>query len=334
LDALGIPGPDDVDDTVLSAQLEALTQGKAAAEDVTPVYQKLSRPASMDKWVWTKRGFQSLDHVSRDPAVQGLFPVFHFLREEWHDLPAFKGANAKLTPKELFQAMDMAMDVTVHMAAGAHADALHGVHMAAINLLAEHRGARGSLPDLGELARQAGSQLRAPTKAGKLASVHQTFFHDMTWHGEAPPADMEEVHADMSRAACERFGVRNLSEIVAQECSCGDGDWLEVTGQHEPLTRRLKNILKDYPWQALVKEMLQNAEDAGAAKFKVLIDRCPRGSESLLTPQMAGLQGPCIWFYNDAVFREKDFQALVNLGQGSKANEEGKIGLAPLAQVD
>ena len=92
------------------------------------------------------------------------------------------------------------------------------------------------------------------------------------------------------------------------------------------MTTRLKNILKDYPWQAIVKEMLQNAEDAGATKFKVLIDRRNRGRESLLTPQMAAWQGNCIWFYNDAVFEEKDFQALVRLGQGSKANEQGKIG--------
>ena len=41
---------------------------------------------------------------------------------------------------------------------------------------------------------------------------------------------------------------------------------------------------------------------------------------------MAGLQGPCLWFYNDAVFEEKDFRALVSLGQGSKSGEAGKIG--------
>ena len=131
---------------------------------------------------------------------------------------------------------------------------------------------------------------------------------------------MEEVHEDISQSSCLRFGVRNLSEIVAAQCGCGEGDWLEVTGQQESLTTRLKGILKDYPWQSLVKEMLQNAEDAGASVFKILIDRRSRGEESLLTPEMAALQGPCLWFFNDAVFQDKDFQRLVSLGQGSKAS--------------
>ena len=312
LGALGVPGPEDVDDAVLSEQLQALAS-KARAEDVTPIYQKLRRPPTLEKWVWTKSGFQPLEQVSKDGRVLGLCPAFHFLQEQWHDLPVFQGVNLRLTPKEIFHAM-------------ASEPPVHEVHMTAIKLLTDLASDCGDNTLLAKLAQECGCEVRVPTKACKLVPVQQAFFHDMKWNGEGLPSDLEEVHGDVSKSACKCFGVRNLSEILAQECSCGEGDWLEVTGQHEPLTRRLKNILKDYPWQALVKEMLQNAEDAGASKFKILIDRRPRGKESLLTPQMADQQGPCLWFYNDAVFEEKDFQALVSLGQGSKAGEKGKIG--------
>ena len=320
LAALGVLGPDAVEDGVLHEQLAALIQDDSAADDVTPVYRKLKSVPSLEKWVWTRHGFQALGRVSKDPDVQALAPVLQVLRDEWHDLPAFRAVNSKLTPQELFLAMDLA--APMH---NITAEDAHQVHMAAIRLLTKYRDADGSYPNLAELARAAGSELRVPGKHS-MVPVAKTFFQDMRWHSTSPPAGMEEVHGGMSRDDCARLGVPNLSEILAKECSCADEDWLEVTGQHEPLTRRLKNILKDYPWQALVKEMLQNAEDAGAGRFKVLIDRRSRGTESLLTPEMADQQGPCIWFYNDAVFEDKDFQALVSLGQGSKAGEKGKIG--------
>merc|ERR1712176_370811 len=41
---------------------------------------------------------------------------------------------------------------------------------------------------------------------------------------------------------------------------------------------------------------------------------------------MTKWQGNSLWFYNDSVFEERDWKALVNLGQGSKGNEIGKIG--------
>ena len=47
--------------------------------------------------------------------------------------------------------------------------------------------------------------------------------------------------------------------------------------QREPLTRRLKNILQEYAFGgAIVKELLQNADDAKASDFKLLLDLRPR----------------------------------------------------------
>ena len=322
LTALKVPGKDSVNDGVLHEQLAACMKidiNDINAEILTPIYALLQSVPPLDNWVWTKCGFQPMAHVSQDVEVEGLAPCLHRLRDDWHGLKVFETCNRKLTPELLFKCLDMTESMT-------DASTRHKVRVHAINLLTQYKTSEGSEPNLADVAQRIGSELRIVTVNGNLLPVQSVFFHDMKWQSEGCPSGMEEVHGDVSQSSCLRFGVRNLSEILAGECNCGDGDWLEITGQHEPLTRRLKNILKDYPWQALVKEMLQNAEDAGASTFKVLIDRRPRGVESLLTEQMADLQGPCLWFFNDAVFEDKDFQALVSLGQGSKSAEKGKIG--------
>ena len=318
LDALGVPGEADVDDAILHAQLAALIQTEMEAgvsvASLTPIYKKLKSPPALEEWVWTEFGFQPPQRMCKAAAVANLSPCLHRLRDDWQDLPVFRGVTEELTPQLLFMSLTASEKLEGER---------HRVQVEAVRLLTQQVETPEQLADV---ASQCGAELRMVSKSGRLLPVDQIFFHDMKWRGEVADPTMEEVHPDISEASRHCFGVPNLSKIVAAQCGCGDQDWLEITGQHEPLTTRLKNILKDYPWQAIVKEMLQNAEDAGATKFKVLIDRRTRGCESLLTPQMAAWQGNCIWFYNDAVFEEKDFQALVRLGQGSKANEQGKIG--------
>uniref|UniRef100_A0A1I8J563 Rhodanese domain-containing protein n=1 Tax=Macrostomum lignano TaxID=282301 RepID=A0A1I8J563_9PLAT len=73
-------------------------------------------------------------------------------------------------------------------------------------------------------------------------------------------------------------------------------DGLRLRGQSELLTRRLKRLLDEYSdGLAVPKELLQNADDAGATEVTLLYD-CRensdwRGSESLLDPAMADCQG-------------------------------------------
>ncbi|CAE8650392.1 unnamed protein product, partial [Polarella glacialis] len=332
LRALGVLGPESVDDAMLHQQLAALV-ASASSEGMGSgiahlrvaagaVYEHLcSALTELDQWIWTEDGFHSPAAVSKDPRTEQLSPMLHRLRDEWRGLPVFSVVGEQLEPQQLFRALGSALE------------AMHGVRVAAACLLASLTGtstgeAQSQAAALAALAEACGTTLRLPGKSGRLVPVQSVFIHDMRWRSEAPEGK-EEVHGDVPEAVAQRFGVPRLSEVLADECrfSVGDGgDWLEVTGQSEPLTRRLRNILKDYPWQSLVKEMLQNAEDAGAKTFRMLVDRRPRGCSSLLTPEMASWQGPCLWFYNDSVFEEKDFAALVSLGQGSKGGEAGKIG--------
>ena len=87
--------------------------------------------------------------------------------------------------------------------------------------------------------------------------------------------------------------------------------------------------IKDYPWQSIFKEFLQNADDAGAQRFCVYVDYRDEGKgskKSLLTEEMDHWQGPAVWIYNDKEFGEDDFKGLIKLGLGSKSSNATKIG--------
>lgn len=65
-------------------------------------------------------------------------------------------------------------------------------------------------------------------------------------------------------------------------------------------------------------ELIQNADDAGATKVCILLDENTYGTESVLSPAMAPLQGPALLFFNNAVFSESDIRCLARIGQASK----------------
>ncbi|CAG8641823.1 23254_t:CDS:2, partial [Dentiscutata erythropus] len=94
-------------------------------------------------------------------------------------------------------------------------------------------------------------------------------------------------------------------------------------GQSSRLINLIKNIIKDYPYESVFREFLQNADDAGAKIFRVTVDeRSINRNESLLTKEMAIWQGPAIWIYNDAMFDEHDFNSLLNIHEGGKHPHE------------
>jgi sacsin len=69
---------------------------------------------------------------------------------------------------------------------------------------------------------------------------------------------------------------------------------------------------------------------AGAKMLRIVIDETSYGSESVLGPTMASLQGPAVLVYNDAKFTESDYKALARIGQGSKIDRlatTGRFGL-------
>ncbi|KAG7502347.1 hypothetical protein JOB18_018013 [Solea senegalensis] len=133
------------------------------------------------------------------------------------------------------------------------------------------------------------------------------------------------VHEEIPKATAEWLNIRFLSTFILDPELVG----IEQCGQSEPITTRIKNILKEYDEESdIFKELIQNAEDAGAEACKFLVDfRVHKDApESLIDPGMALCQGPCLWAYNNEQFTAEDWKSIVQVGSASKENKVEKIG--------
>ncbi|KAF4626625.1 hypothetical protein G7Y89_g11535 [Cudoniella acicularis] len=100
--------------------------------------------------------------------------------------------------------------------------------------------------------------------------------------------------------------------------------------QVQSLTVALKNICRDYPaGSTVLRELLQNADDAGATIVRFFLDDTSYPTDQLLDPELAKYQGPALLAYNNASFTDKDFNNLRRLGDSKKIEDgltTGKFG--------
>ena len=79
----------------------------------------------------------------------------------------------------------------------------------------------------------------------------------------------------------------------------------EDFGQKVDLTARIREILRDYPeGSSIFKELVQNADDAGATTVRICVSRRQHGTRLLLGPRMAEWQGPALLVWNSSTFSE------------------------------
>ena len=98
-------------------------------------------------------------------------------------------------------------------------------------------------------------------------------------------------------------------------------------GQREKLTQRIKNILREYPFDITVlKELLQNADDAKATKMFFILDCRNHGDKMVPSDEWKKLQGPALLVWNDSTFSDKDIEGIQELGLGSKRLDAESIG--------
>ena len=167
-----------------------------------------------------------------------------------------------------------------------------------------------------------------PTKAGHFLFSKECVYDDRQWN-EKGLSDYYGplVHSEISSALAQSLGVSPLSSRIGRPQALKIG--FQQKGQHEPLTRRLRRIIEEYKDNIDVfKELIQNADDAGATEIKFLIDwrQHPTHTGNLFSEEMKPWQGPALYAYNDSVFTDSDFDNICELAGAAKKDDPTKIG--------
>ncbi|XP_060068841.1 sacsin-like [Ylistrum balloti] len=151
---------------------------------------------------------------------------------------------------------------------------------------------------------------------------------DSSWLlDEEEDNDIRYVHSDVSGDLAQSLGVQSFTQRFLSDG--GTDPLISECGQSEPLTTRLQHLLKDYPdGLAVLKELVQNADDAGAQHIYFLYDerQNENATTGLIDQKMAKCQGPAFWAFNDAKFTDNDFENIVKLGGETKKESKTKIG--------
>ena len=158
-----------------------------------------------------------------------------------------------------------------------------------------------------------------------LHKATQLYHNDMPW---APlDDDYCYVHHAVPLKTAVALGVRLCRTASLAKYSV-DSEFLVMEfGQHEELTKRIQNIIRDYPCDmTILKELLQNADDAKATKMHVILDMREHSKEHLLSENWSDLQGPALLVWNDSVFTDDDLIGIQRLGLGSKRSDSDTIG--------
>ncbi|XP_040003647.1 sacsin [Xiphias gladius] len=160
-----------------------------------------------------------------------------------------------------------------------------------------------------------------PRSTAVFCDVSKNGLKELTYSQE----EIYVIHEEIPKATAEWLNIRFLSTCILDPELVG----IEQCGQSEPITTRIKNILREYDDESdIFKELIQNAEDAGAKACKFLVDfRVHKDApESLIDPDMALCQGPCLWAFNNEQFTTEDWANIVRVGSASKENRVEKIG--------
>ena len=135
--------------------------------------------------------------------------------------------------------------------------------------------------------------------------------------------DIEIIHGDFEHLA-KYLGVIPLSKRLNITT-----DMIGNAGQTQSLENRLKSILRDYEGGlTIVKELIQNADDAGATEVNICYDAREHGvdEDDLGFPGMVRAHGPALLFHNNSAFSDDDFQNIQKLAGATKRDEPLKIG--------
>ncbi|XP_062602871.1 sacsin-like [Saccostrea cucullata] len=158
--------------------------------------------------------------------------------------------------------------------------------------------------------------------------AHECAYSDSDWFSRTftEEDNICLVHSRIDKEVAKKLGVKSLKKFTLSDAE----EVFSEFGQSEPLTQRLNRLLDEGYTDGLSvpKELIQNADDAGASEVFFLYDeRENKDARScLIDPGMEGCQGPALWAFNNAVFSTSDFQNIQKLSGATKKEDTTKIG--------
>ena len=282
-------------------------------------------------WVWNGDGFSSPSHVLFSKPAIDLTPFVRLLPSEMmkhSQLFTLFGMRTNSDPSLLLQVL------------GLIKDKYDGQNSPVINASEVRHDLQLSVDILNELASEELSpelqrEILLPVRVDgnlyvRLEPVERCMYTEQKEWLQSESEDGEQkcsyVHHNVPKNTAVRLGVPSLTHrmLDPDELSIG-----EEFGQEEKLTTRLNRLLEDYKdGLAVLKELVQNADDAGATEVKFLYDE--RTNEDAMTclidDGMKKCQGAALWVYNDATFKSEDFVNITKLNEATKVHDTAKIG--------
>ncbi|GFQ05377.1 sacsin [Phtheirospermum japonicum] len=286
------------------------------------------------RWIWVGDGFATSNEV----VLKGSLHLTPYIRIIPVDLAAFSDLFLELGIQEYLRPSDYA-NILYRMATKKGTVPLDSQEISAATLIAQH------LAEAHFYEEQ--TNIYLPDVSGRLLRASDLVYNDAPWLLEIEGSDNlfgnaalsldakqavhKFVHGNISHDIAEKLGVRSFRRILLAESADSMNLSLsgaaEAFGQHEALTTRLRHILEMYAdGPAVLFELVQNAEDAGASNVTFLLDKSHYGTSSLLSPEMGEWQGPALYCLNDSVFSSQDLYAISRIGQESKLEKPFSIG--------
>ena len=163
-------------------------------------------------------------------------------------------------------------------------------------------------------------QVYLPNSKGIMHPVSELCIRDCPW---LPDEDgVNFIHDNIPLLTSRNLGVKSRKQEALRPCAYGI-----PFGQREKLANRLKRILTGYPCEKeILKELLQNADDAQATEVWFIKDPRHHPDERVFEDIWKPLQGPALCVYNNKPFRNEDIEGIRNLGEGSKGDDPNKTG--------
>ena len=155
---------------------------------------------------------------------------------------------------------------------------------------------------------------------------------DVLAYNDAPWCKVDSecfmIHRSIPRHVAQKLGVKLVRAKALESYESSEQHFAGVEfGQHEKLTQRINNILNEYPFNiTVIKELLQNADDAKAKKLYFILDKRTHSHHKLPSEKWEDLQGPALLVWNDMGFSSDDLKGIQKLGLGSKRSKSEAIG--------